>query len=221
MLMHGEVAAFVYIGAQRAGEGEGRPEETQEGEGNPVADGPSVFGAGWADPEKLRRIPADKADAFLPAAAEADMEAAVGIDLEIEIPVFALRHEEKFQTAVLIDGRQGCREFRPDGFFLRLQMHVQVFRVMADPAEGADPEIRRPEDPVDLQLRNCLPIRFPGNRYDPVIVHGFHNPFSALKPGDSVLSASIVLHTGSVVNREAFFYTRVRKNPCDSGGGMI
>ena len=173
MLMHGEVAAFVYIGAQRAGEGECRPEEAQEGEGNPVADGPSVFGAGRADPEKLRRIPPDQADAFPPAAAEADMKAAVGIDLEIEIPVFALRHEEKFKAAVLVDRGQGRREFRPDGFFLRLQMHVQVFRVMADPAGSADPEVRRPEDPGQLQLRNCLFLRFPGNRHDPVIIHSF------------------------------------------------
>lgn len=88
MLPGGPVAALIDIGAQRPGKGKVRPEEAQEGQGNAPADLPALRGQGRTDSEKGAGILPVKGDAVGPAGAEAEMEAALRVELEIEVTGF-------------------------------------------------------------------------------------------------------------------------------------
>ena len=112
--MRCQVAAFVYVGAERSGEGEAWQEQAEEGERDPVGRFPAVRCSDRPDAEQLLHAVPVQDGAVLPAVAKADPEAAVRVDLEVEIPVFLLRHEEKLEAAVPADRGEGSGVFRPD-----------------------------------------------------------------------------------------------------------
>ena len=182
------VAAFIHIGAKTARHAEIRPEKAEKRQRDPIEDLPAVRGFHRPDTEQGAHVLPIKRGAVFPAVTEPDIEAAVGVDLKIEIPVFPIRHEEKLQTAVLADRGKGSRVFRTDLFFRRPQMDMEEPGVMTELSDGADSAVRPPEDPVDFEPGDPVPVRLALYGADQIAVLFIHERSSFL-PGGCVFSA--------------------------------
>ena len=100
--------------------------------------------------------------------AETDIEAGVGINFKIEVPVFSLGHEEKLQAAVLTDRGEGSRIFSAALFLHCAQVDIQIPGIVAELPERPNTAVRPPEDLIRLQQRDGIPVRSTGDRSDQI-----------------------------------------------------
>ena len=165
--MRGEVATLIDIGPETADESEIRFKPAQEGERDPIRRIPAVRSAGGPD-GKAVRIRWINHGAVFPAGAVSDMQAAVGVDLKVEISSGSFPHEEKLQAAVLMN--RGTRRgiLRADLLFGSAEADKKTVRTIADLSESPDAEGGQPERMPGLQLRNVIPVRNAGDETDEI-----------------------------------------------------
>ena len=114
MGFHGFVPALVQVRRHFAFKSEIRiipPDEVQR---NPVKNLPAVLRPAGPDLEEGLRVLPGQLGPAVPAGAQLGVQAAVGVDFEVEVPVPSGGKEEELQAAVLVDGGSRGSVFRPD-----------------------------------------------------------------------------------------------------------
>ena len=109
-----QVTTFIDIGHERSGKGITGIKEPQEGYRYLIIYLPAIFRSVCLNGKQLFHILPPECCTVTSVMSESDIQAAIGIDLKIEITFFSLRPEEEFQAAVLTDRRQGFRILRTD-----------------------------------------------------------------------------------------------------------
>ena len=146
MLVDRQIAALIEVGADvLAGlGGERREEPADKGEGDAVGDLPAVFRL-----EDLRgkyRSLREQADQIVAVTAEAQIKAAGGGKLNVEVAVVSLhRAEEEFQAAVLAGRTERSLLFGTDLRFHGAEADVQGGIVVAELGLGGDVRLGAPE----------------------------------------------------------------------------
>ena len=150
--MVGQIAAFIAVGPQRAAGCKAAvgEEELQELQGDAVGERPAILGALGADGEVLLHVPGHQLGAGTFGGAEAQADAAVGVDLQIEVPILTQGGEEELHAAVLADLLEITGVLSADMLLPCLLADVEILRVIAQLLGHAHTTVRQPQDIVHL-----------------------------------------------------------------------
>ena len=133
MGLGGQITALVAVGPHS--DAGSKPvfgeEETDELQRNTVGECPAIFSTLCRDIKELLHLLGNYLHPPVASGAEAQMDAAIGVDLHVEIAVIFAGSEEELHTAVAAHRVQQARQRRTDVLFLRLHAHVEVFAVVA------------------------------------------------------------------------------------------
>ena len=180
MRAHRFIPAFVHIPRHFPFKPEPGAKQADKGKGDPVGRLPAVFRPARVNGKIYFRVPSYDVEPVRPVRSRLEAQAAVGIDLEIEIMRRPSGPEEKFQAAVLPHRGEGPEILRPDLPFRGAHADIQVFAVMAHLAPRPDPGILRPHDFIDGDHGHAVPIRPARHRDNAVSL------FSPVPAGPSV-----------------------------------
>ena len=174
MGLHSAVAAFEAVCPEGGAGGKLKfgEDEVDEGEGDFVEDFPAVVGTLAAIFKQCNGILRLQPDIQLVTAAQAQIDAAVGIPFEVEIAVAAgVRAEEEFHTAVKAHHGHGAAFLRTDMLLHDTLVHVDGGIVIAQLLGHAYVCVRQPQNAVDSQGGDIAPVGCAGNALDPIFFH--------------------------------------------------
>ena len=155
------VAAFVTVAAETYtwDKPEGWIEQTKKVQRQTVFCHPSVCCADTAETERFQFRLMAKPNAIFAVQSEAELQAGIWIDLKVEITAICAEGKEKLHAAVLVDGAEWCTIFCANVCFPCPLADIKCRFIVTKLLCHANAAVRLPEDRIDRQNRDSVPIR--------------------------------------------------------------
>lgn len=167
------VAAFVAVAAEAdtGNETEVQIEQPEKVHRQAVFRRPAVRRADAAGLERLLLRLMANADAVFTVRAEAKLDAFVRIDLEVEIAGIRTEGKEEFHAAVLVNRTERRTVFRTDCGLPSPLADIEHRFIVTELLRHADAAVRLPEDRVDRQRRDGIPVRSTAGSWNEMCFH--------------------------------------------------